>query len=395
MNLSISNFKSACFSFAALLSVSTAQEAVPGESTAALLSTVLASLARAPDHGEEPGMIKGYELQCELRTKGDHPRTAELVKALLSDAAPRAGKAQWGWGVNKPSDAFGDGSLTPAGTPYAITSAVAIHALLDYATQASADPKLVAEIGRVIGNVIEHWIDFGFEPGTARRGGFFHYSMADHDANFTVNCSMALASAMARSLSLPAVSSAVNASRWRACVKSSIALAIAQLTPDVNGEPSWFYHDTEVSGKPWVNYRQDLVHHVYTLHSFEILRDLGYAVPWTTAASLRSLGQYWRKGGLMSFPSDARFPPQDENLIDRPARLWATGLYLRLVSIYGTDHQAQQALRALDAYNLETNPRSWAPGFQPEALATALDLAHCSIGLAEFIQRQDKARSPR
>jgi len=94
-------------------------------------------------------MVTGYELKCALRTNADELRISKLIRILLRDAAPKEGKTQWGWGVNKSVDAFGDGSLTPAGTPYAITTSVGIHALLDYSMRSCSDPKLISEITAV------------------------------------------------------------------------------------------------------------------------------------------------------------------------------------------------------------------------------------------------------
>jgi hypothetical protein len=347
------------------------------------LATATAQLAAHAEFRDEPGMTGGYLMQGQMVLALQTQSTFDL---LLDDASPRAASLAWGWGVHKAVDAFGDGSITAAGTPYAITSAVAIHSILDYIEVRSLESSGVA--GVVVRNVIEAWLKSGFREKADNAGGFFAYSMASQDAKFTVNCSMLLASAIARSLNFLNVARPPDQQRWKHAVQASVKLALTQRAPRPDDSPDWYYHDIDVPPVVW-NYRQDLVHHVYTLEAFEILRDLGYEVPWSRAAGFLSLDRYWRNGRLMSYPSDSGIPPENAELLLQPARLWAAGLTLKFAARYGSRDIWNRYRDALADY-APPHHGAWPKGHVRQEPAGALDLAHAVAGLAETVRRSNK-----
>jgi hypothetical protein len=192
----------------------------------------------------------------------------------------RASEMRTGWGMPWAWDAFGDGSVNPPETAYAITTALAIHALLD-----AGQP--------VDRGIAEHW-----------RSRLDWYSDRPSDAVWTPNTAAALASALAR----------------LGYVEEAQAV-FDRLAEDRRF--TWTYSERHEI----VN---DLSHYVYILWSAERAREAGVTVAWTTGEAVASLAQYDDV-----YPSSVEWTPDMERRRDSPWEVSGSGMALAFVGQYG------------------------------------------------------------
>ncbi|MCV0403180.1 MAG: hypothetical protein K5924_05665 [Chloroflexi bacterium] len=226
-----------------------------------LREELTAGAASDPLFGEEAheyAMTHALLLSAAVAA-GDHDTAARSQAWLSADAV--AG----GWGMAWTWDPFGDGSLTEAGTPFAITTALAIEAMLD------ADVA-----GRREASSALQWAE------TAWTDGFYWYSLAPQDAIDTPNVSAMMAGVTARLLDRHPE---LFTEQERDLLTDRITASFAHLAAAATDGLRWSYsaaHDVP----------NDLSHHVYILWGAERARDAGFAVPWTRDEAIASLEAY-------------------------------------------------------------------------------------------------------
>ena len=254
----------------------------------------------------------------------------------------------WTW------DPFSDGSMTPAGTPFAITTAIAIDGLLE----AGIDAEQADRIGRILMRwAREAWTD-----------GYFWYSLAPQDAIDTPNGNAMLAGAAARFLAEHGdVLSAADAAFLRERVERSLARLASQHDASLR----WPYS----ARQPIVN---DLAHHIYILWGAERARDAGFEVAWSREEAIDSLDTY---GGV--YPTDIELTPSMEARKGSQWQTAGTGAALAFSSRWGGD--VRRWSNAV-CETLKISPR--VPRFDAHAL-----LGMALAGLCECPNRPDPPKS--
>lgn len=204
-----------------------------------------------------------YGLVLEAAVAAGDAETADMARSWLQDD-----ELPGGWGMEWTWDPYTDGSLTPAGTPFAITTAIAIDGLLE----AGIDAEQADRIGSIlVGWARDAWTD-----------GYFWYSRAPQDAIDTPNVNGMLAGAAATFLhahpdALPAADAAL--------LRQRVERSLDRLAASRDAQLRWAYS----ARQPIVN---DLAHHIYVLWGGERARDAGFDVAWTREEAVASVDAY-------------------------------------------------------------------------------------------------------
>lgn len=273
------------------------------------------------------------------------------------DAATAATAREWllrdmvqgGWGTAWTWDPFGDGSPTPAGTAYAITTAIAIDGLLD----SGADTILRAEIGQMLLVWARNaWTD-----------GYYWYSLAAQDAVDTPNVNAMMAGVTLRYLreesGLPEAD--------RELLRDRATRSIDHLGSGHDHHLRWPYSTR-------AQITNDLSHHAYVLWGAERARDSGAAVGWTRSEALATLEPF-----DIVYPRDGPQLPEMARREDSPWLVSGAGTALAVSARWGSsidvDHWAAVACRAVRSQPV-------VPRFSAHALL-GFALAHvssCEVG---------------
>lgn len=184
-----------------------------------LIAVLLTSGSPSPDDGEP--------MTRALLSYAD----SDWLDELREDAGPN------GWGLTYAWDAYQDGTVNPADTTYAITTALVLSAFLD----AGQEPPA---------GIAEHWAGLFAD-------GFYPYSDQPADAIFTPNVSAMMAAVM-----------------YRLGYTEQADEAIERLVT------SWPWTYSERTERP-----NDKLHLAYTYWGLEVYRQAGGSVPipWTPA----------------------------------------------------------------------------------------------------------------
>jgi hypothetical protein len=268
-----------------------------------LLPTVLVQ-ADDPIFGTEEhdyATTQGLVLQAATAA-GDAP-TAEAARAFLI-----GDQLAGGWGMAWTWDAFSDGSLTVADTPFAVTTAIAIDSLL-----AAGVDDLEA---RRLGEILVTWAE------DAWTDGYYWYSLGIQDAIDTPNVSAMLAGATATFL------------RDHETVLTNADAGLLRRRVEATLEHLGATHDEHLR---WIySVRHDIVndlgHHVYILWGAERAREAGFEVPWTRADAVASISAY---GSV--YPADIDQTPAMLARRGSPWQTSGTGSALAFSATWGGD----------------------------------------------------------
>ncbi len=271
----------------------------------------------------EPADIpKAYAMVLKSALQG--PAIPQLDKLgevsaqrLIADADLNQ-DGQVGWGLPFEWDAFGDGTVNPANTDYAISTAIVVDGLLDLAGDAAAQQR-------------SDLLDLSFAAllpylrGSTTPAGLPPYSLAEDDLGYDVLNTAAYLAAVAQRLSQqPEMVSIANELQEFADVTMQ-ALVDNHQTSCVGDSCYWYW---QYSLQP--SYPNDLPHAAYIAYSIETYRRFGGRL-----ASLfprKSVLQHFRqfvsadRSYIRAFPSfvnDAR-----------PARSYDLGFALATLCIF-------------------------------------------------------------
>ncbi|MGP1673760.1 MAG: hypothetical protein ACTS8Z_00925 [Candidatus Limnocylindrales bacterium] len=244
-----------------------------------------------------------YGLVLEAAVAAGDDATADRARAWLE-----ADQLADGWGMSWTWDPYTDGSLTPAGTPYAVTTAIAIDGLLD----GGIDDAQAERIGELLVTwAREAWTD-----------GYFWYSLAPQDAIDTPNVSAMLAGSAARFLAGHGdVLSEADMSFLHGVVQDTFDhLAVSH-----DDRLRWAYSARQST----IN---DLGHHVYVLWGAERGRDADFAIGWSRDAAIASIDGY---GSV--YPPDIDLTPSMEARKGSSWQTFGTGVALAFSARWGGD----------------------------------------------------------
>jgi hypothetical protein len=208
----------------------------------------------------------------------------------------RSSQMETGWGIPWEFDAFGDDSVNPVTTAYAITTAMALHALLDAGATNGADRAAAA-----------YW--------STRLDS---YSNQPTDDVWVPSSAAMIAAAVARfgyTDEARAIFERLSERRFR-----------------------WHYSERQLIPN-------DLQNYTYILWAGEMAREQGVEVPWTREAALASLRRYGEV-----YPRDFPLTPDMENRSDSPWEVSGSGMALAFQLRYGTSAGPwhQRTLTALE-----------------------------------------------
>ena len=290
-----------------------------------------------------------YALALEAAIAAGDAGTADRARAWL-----REDELPAGWGMSWTWDPFTDGSMTQAGTPFAITTAIAIDSLLD----AGIDADQAERIGRILVRwARDAWTD-----------GYFWYSLAPQDAIDTPNGNAMLAGAAATFLAEHGdVLSPADATLLRGRVEGSLA----HLAATHDASLRWPYSARQ-------HIANDLANHVYILWGAERARDAGFEVGWSREEAIDAVDGY---GSV--YPPDILLTPSMEARKGSQWQTAGTGAALAFSTRWGGD--VRRWSNAV-CETLKISPR--VPRFDAHAL-----LGMALAGLCECPDRPDPPKS--
>lgn len=135
-------------------------------------------------------------LLAELDRPSDdtgRPDLAPIAGRWLLANADLDGDGIIGWGVPVAWDAYGDGSVNPANTEYTISTAIAVHALLDWIERSPSAPR--QEVLATVRRAFDPYMD----PAMASPAGLLPYSLLPQDRPYdTFNPAAYMAGQMQR-----------------------------------------------------------------------------------------------------------------------------------------------------------------------------------------------------
>lgn len=241
----------------------------------------------------------------------------------------------FGWGLGFEWDAFADGTVNGAFTPYTIDTALILDALLDaYRLLSSTQKK---QVSRIFHDTVMAWItDYWSDEGD---GGWFWYSISPHDAIFTPNVSSMMTGVLARLVyEYPDIFEPDEISEINSKIDRSVRyLMIKRIGGDLRWQYSAVSQDTLT----------DLVHQMYILLGLEYCRfyHSSAAVTYATGDAVNNMLSYSDGHKLYEYDEILR-DERDEEWIDRGARNWAIGAWIEFMSRYDNKDKA--------AYGIET-----------------------------------------
>lgn len=242
-----------------------------------------------------------YGLVLSAATAAHDDATAALATDwLIIEMGPS------GWGIPWTWDPFGDGSLTPADTPNANMTALAIDGLLDHGVDDIEARKL--------GRVLMSWVRTGWSDG------FFWLSLAPQDAIYTPHVSALLAGVAARFV---AEHGEVLTILDRELLEDRIRASFERLGTGDAGYLRWRYSAVHEV----VN---DLNYHGYILWGAERAREAGFDIPWSRQDALDTLREY---DGL--YPIDTPQTPSTAGRYGTEWQLSGTGEALIIAAAWG------------------------------------------------------------
>lgn len=302
-----------------------------------------------PVFGDEAhGYALTYGLLLSAAVAARDEETARLASDwLMADMLPG------GWGMAWTWDPFADGSPTPAGTPFAITTAIAIDGLLDQGVDAATAARLATVL-----------VDWAKDAWT---DGHYWYSQAPQDAIDTPNVNSMLAGVTARFLAEYG-STSLTADE-RQLLGDRVRESLTHLAATATGDLSWPYSANQRE----VN---DLNHHVYILWGAERARDAGFDVAWTRAQAIASIDRF-----NIVYPRGANLTPAMAARTDSQWQVSGTGSALAFAATWG-GNVSRWSVEAWRSVRLEPI----VPRFAAHALL--------GFGLAGMTSHDGRAKAP-
>lgn len=221
---------------------------------------------------------------AETRMHGITRNTEHLQRAMkatrwLLDHQPHP----CGWGLNFPHRTFNKPTPNAASTPYAITTALAIHALLDV-TQASGDEtfeKRAIEVAKRILRYATSSDDTGLWPW---------YSPMKDDDHPTFNVTAMLAGQLKRT----------SESTLGFAADEMIRHVLHHRQVEPKRTPTWFY---TAQGHPSDSRPNDLVHHAYIVYGLTQYTNAGGTIDISMQELHDSLTTFERNDIALEYPN--------------------------------------------------------------------------------------------
>lgn len=302
--------------------------------------------ASAPGFGIDPGekeLPLDYPMTYALYASAEaHRASASKDRQALENAIVAArwliehndldNDGQIGWGLPRAWDAFGNGSINPPHTEYAITTALVIQALLDTwdaMEEYNYDEKQLRQ--QLLDNAIGAFLTFQDNYEVTPSGLVFFYSAHPNDGKrYVINSHSMLTGQFQRLSTYP------MPGKYKPEIEMLTEAGFNYLNNhkrrDSSGVIYFNYSDPAPEGKTSrPNYS---CHEPYTLQG--ILDYQLYSqtdVPIIEASdAARNIERFLEKSRVREFPLGTEYPPSYQSILDCPARLWGIGYLLYLSS---------------------------------------------------------------
>lgn len=265
------------------------------------------------------------------RIRPDLPSLAGRSGRWLLRNADLAGDGSTGWGVPVAWDAYGDGSENPADTVYAISTAIAVDALVTWMERSRSAPR-----ARILTTVSAALDEFVRTPRTP--DGLLPYSLERPDRRWdTFNPAAYLAGQMQRFARY--ADSPVQAARLRRAADETVASLLRNRRLSPSGGWYWWYSKQE-------HRANDLPHASYIIAGLDTYVRHGGRL--SARIDLRAVARH-----LKDFVTPAGTPrawPTFHPEVDLPPRLYDLGIALHLTC-------SKRRLRPVSETLLATVPR--------------------------------------
>lgn len=250
----------------------------------------------------------------------------------LLDNADANGDGIIGWGVPIAWDAYGDGSVNPAHTEYSISTAIVIHALLDWLERGAGAPR--ERILATIDAAIEPYLD----PSRLTPHGLLPYSLQQVDQRYdTFNSAVYLAGQLQR---FSHYASPERSARMREAADKTMGSLLAHRRQSPDGAWYWQYSIQE-------NVANDLPHASYIVDGIDTY--VRYAGKLAARFELPRVHQHLAEFIPETGPGIRGWPRFQSN-IDRMARSYDIGMALSVTCAAPSMRQLSKPL--LDAIAL-------------------------------------------
>jgi hypothetical protein len=274
-------------------------------------------------------------------------RNAKIAADWLVNNADCNSDGIPGWGLPFSWDAFQDGSTNPPHTVYGITTAIAVHALLDVYQLTKESKYLEATISS-LNAYLPHFQSIG-------ECGYFSYSEKSEDAKPVLNITSMLAGAYARAGEVS------ENDKFRNVAVKAARFVCDNTIEDENGY-HWLY---KVGRKDKVN---DTVHAAYMVKGLMDVKEC-IGLEYDLSKSYEYLAHFVTPEKVVRFVGS-----------ERPARSWGVGYLMYVLCCAGQHEEAKKILPMLKAYEYETGRYGHFPG---DTEMFPRYQTHILIGLAE------------
>ncbi|CAD7036271.1 hypothetical protein RHAB21_02504 [Pseudorhizobium halotolerans] len=250
--------------------------------------------------------------RASRRIRGDLPNLADVAGKWLLANSRLDENGVVGWGVPVAWDAYGDGSVNPVNTSYAISTGIVVDALLTWMEASATAPA--GEIRAVTEQALAAYAD----PMVRTASGLIPYSLRPSDRAYdTFNSAAYIAGQMQRFASY--ASSPEIADLLKSAADATMASLIAHHQESPGGAWFWKYSLQE-------NVANDLAHASYIVEGIQTYVREGGALnkEIATSAVSQHLEEFGGNDGTL------RGWPTFQDNIDAPARLYDVGMALVL-----------------------------------------------------------------
>lgn len=205
-----------------------------------------------------------YLLKSEVKMYDkENNNNAQLINSLAEYLIVHSdddGDEEVGWGLPWEWDAFGDGSMNPKDSVYAIEVANVIDALLDAFDSGVLNPSLHKKALQIMHDLAILWNTKYWTEQNETGRNFYWYSISKNDEIECTNISSKMAGTFSRLLRVPDLFSDEEQTIISDRIDQTISRVYELAYKDENNVLVWDYiPSSEVSG------RNDLIHHAFVI----------------------------------------------------------------------------------------------------------------------------------
>ncbi len=249
-----------------------------------------------------------------LSIPGEVPEPGPVAGTWLLEHADENRDGVIGWGLPIAWDAYGDGSVNPADTEYAISTGIVVHALLEWLGASGKAPRerILSAVGQALAPYLDRamWSPAGMLP----------YSLRASDRKYdTFNSAAYLAGQMQRFSKVTGDASLASKLQVAADSTMQALLANRQVTPDGN---AWYWNYSIQELSP-----NDLAHAGFIIDGVNAYMASGGQLSsrFERAKVVANLLQFLESGGAV-----VRAWPRSKGGTNAPARLVDLGVALHI-----------------------------------------------------------------